>query len=144
MSKLFFSTTIRSRSLGVALLIYRVAIGGMLLGHGIPKLLEFESLSQSFPDPLGLGSVLSLILVIVAEVVCAILIITGLLTRFAVIPVLITMLIAVFIIHGEDGFSAQEAALHYLLASVFLMIVGPGKFSFDSWVSKKRKSKFFK
>ncbi|MCX2742628.1 DoxX family protein [Mangrovivirga sp. M17] len=144
MSKLFFSTTIRSRSLGVALLIYRSAIGGMLLGHGIPKLINFESLSQTFPDPLGFGSVLSLILVIIAEVICAILIIVGLLTRFAVIPVLITMLVAVFIIHGEDGFSAQESALHYFLASVFLMIVGPGKYSFDAWISKRRKSKFFK
>ncbi|NMM50104.1 DoxX family protein [Marinigracilibium pacificum] len=144
MSKLFYLTSIRSRSLSLALLIYRVAFGAMLLSHGLPKMMEFESLSQSFPDPLGIGSVLSLILVIIAEVICSVFVIFGLITRLSIIPILITMLIAVFIIHGNDEFSKQELGLHYLIGSVFFLIVGPGNYSLDKWILKMRKKKFFK
>jgi putative oxidoreductase len=56
------------------MLLLRVAFGFMILfNHGIPKLMKFATLSSSFYDPFGIGSKWVLILVIFAEVFCAIL-----------------------------------------------------------------------
>ena len=53
------------------LLAARVVFGLLLMSHGIAKLQNFEALSATFPDPLGLGSRTSLVLAIFAEMVCA-------------------------------------------------------------------------
>ena len=54
-----------------ALLFLRLFIGGMMLSHGWTKLATFSVLSATFPDPLGVGSTLSLLLILFAEVGCS-------------------------------------------------------------------------
>jgi putative oxidoreductase len=120
-----------------ALLILRVALGGMMLTHGYTKLLNFVELSTRFPDPFGLGHGLSLGLVVFAEVVCAVLIIIGLGTRWASIPLIITMLVIVFNIHFHQPFSKMEVPLLYLTGFVVLLLMGAGKYSLDKMISKK-------
>jgi putative oxidoreductase len=117
----------------LGLLILRVVAGGMiLLGHGWPKLMRFSDLSSRFPDPLGLGSTtLSLSLVLLAEVFCAVAVILGFATRFVAIPLVITMLVAAFIIHADDPWQKKEFALLYALPFLTLICTGPGKFSVD-------------
>ena len=56
--------------LSLGLLILRVLVGITMLTHGLAKLTSFSELSATFPDPIGLGSTLSLILIIGAEVGC--------------------------------------------------------------------------
>ncbi len=52
----------KEKLLSIGLLLLRVSVGlMMLLGHGIPKLKGFSQLMDKFPDPLGMGSQLSLI-----------------------------------------------------------------------------------
>jgi len=137
MSRLF-NTNYNHRSLDIALLIFRVSIALLMLTHGIPK---FNTLLAGgeikFPDPIGVGAVLSLVFAVFAEAFCSILIFLGLATRLAVLPLIITMLVAVFIIHAEDGLVKQEAGLHYLLAYVLLLFAGSGRFSIDSLISRK-------
>ena len=53
------------------LLAARVVFGLLLMSHGIAKLQNFEALSATFPDPLGVGSRVSLVLAVFGEVVCA-------------------------------------------------------------------------
>ena len=53
------------------LLAARVVFGLLLMSHGIAKLQHFEALSATFPDPLGVGSRVSLVLAVFGEVVCA-------------------------------------------------------------------------
>ena len=77
----------------VGLLILRVGIGAMMLVHGLAKLNGFNEMSDSFPDPLGIGSQLSLILAIGAEVGCSILLIVGFASRLAAIPLAFTMIV---------------------------------------------------
>jgi putative oxidoreductase len=117
----------------LGLLILRVVAGGMiLLGHGWPKLMRFSDLSSRFPDPLGLGSTtLSLSLVLLAEVFCAVAVILGFATRLVAIPLVITMLVAAFIIHADDPWQKKEFALLYALPFLTLICTGPGKFSVD-------------
>ncbi len=67
-----------------------------------------------------------------AEVFCPVLLVFGLFTRYATIPLLITMGVAVFVVHGGDSFSKQELGLVYFVAFLTLLLAGPGKYSLDS------------
>ncbi|MDF1823287.1 MAG: DoxX family protein [Verrucomicrobiales bacterium] len=117
----------------LGLLILRVLLGGfMLFGHGWGKLATFSEKSAQFPDPLGVGSTPSLALAVFAEVFCAAALILGFFTRAAVIPLLTTMVVAAFIIHGDDPFQRKEFALLYAIPFLALMLTGAGAFSIDA------------
>lgn len=120
------------------LLVLRVGIGVLMLVHGIAKIQGFSEMSKAFPDPIGLGSQLSLILAIGAEVGCSLLLIAGVATRLATIPLAFTMLVALLVVHKADPWQAKELAAAYLLVYVSLLLTGPGRFSFDHWWLAKR------
>lgn len=122
----------------IGLLLLRVAFAGLLLSHGVPKLLGFSEMSGSFPDPLGIGSQLSLMSAIGAEVGCSLLVIAGLLTRLAALPLIFTMAVAFFIVHSADPFSTKELALAYLAAFVVIALLGPGRFSLDHLIRNRK------
>ncbi|MGO3707188.1 MAG: DoxX family protein [Mesonia hippocampi] len=116
----------------ITALLFRLFFGGLMLTHGIPKLQNLLTAQEvSFPDPLGVGAVPSLILTIFSEVVCAGLLVLGLATRLASIPLIITMLVIVFIVHLNDGLSGQELPLLYLIGYLGILLLGPGKYSID-------------
>ena len=95
----------------------------MLLAHGLPKLKKFDQLSQSFPDPFGLSSPVSLSLVIFSEVICSILLILGVKLRWVLIPLIITMGVAAFVIHIDDPYAKKEKALLYLFGYLTLYFI---------------------
>ena len=116
-----------------ALLFLRLFIGGMMLSHGWTKLATFSVLS----DPLGVGSTLSLLLILFAEVGCSCLLIFGLMTRLAALPLMFGMLMAFFVIHGADPFAVRELPLLYLGVYVFLLWGGAGSYSLDEWIRRR-------
>lgn len=119
------------------LLAARIVFGVMLMTHGIAKWQHYDTLSAAFPDPLGLGSQTSLILAIFAEVICPVGFITGTLYRLALIPMIFTLCIAFFAIHGGDPFAARELAMLYLAAFVLLWFAGPGRYSVDNRIARR-------
>ena len=100
-------------------------------------------MSADFPDPLGVGSNVSLGLAIFGELACSIGFIFGALYRLAMIPMIFTMCMAFFVIHGSDPFAVKELAFVYLVVFILMYITGPGKFSIDRFISvplsKKRR-----
>lgn len=126
------------RNLGLFFL--RVGIASMMLfGHGFEKAVSFSDKAANFPDPLGIGSALSLGLVVFAELGCSLAIGFGFLTRLATIPLIITMLMAVFVIHGGDPWMKQEKAVLYLIPYFTLLFTGAGRYSVDwLWLNKKK------
>ena len=120
----------RGSSLG--LLALRVIPTSLMLPHGWGKLAGFADYAGKFPDPIGLGSSTSLVLAIFAELVCALLLIVGLGTRVAAIPLLITMLVAAFVVHGGDPFAKKELALLYAATFLPLLFTGAGEYSIDA------------
>ncbi|GGF00871.1 putative oxidoreductase [Chishuiella changwenlii] len=120
-----------------SLLLLRIAGGGFMLTHGFGKLQKLINGTFEFADPIGIGPEMSLALVVLAEIVCAFFILIGLLTRLAAIPLIITMLVAVFIIHDKDSFGNKELGLLYLILSIVIFLVGAGKYSIDRLVLKK-------
>jgi len=122
------------------LLILRIGIGGLMLVHGVGKIQGFSAMAESFPDPLGMGNQLSLIMAINAEVGCSILLIFGLFSRVASIPLAFTMVVALFVVHGADPWKVKELAALYLLVYVSLIFTGPGLFSIDQLLFGKNSS----
>jgi putative oxidoreductase len=119
------------------LLFLRVIAGAFMFTHGDGKLVRlFGEGPIKFSDPLGIGAVPSLALAVFAEVVCSVLVIVGVATRLSVIPVIITMLVAAFIVHGADPFGSRELPLLYASVFFFIAITGAGKFSFDNLIYK--------
>lgn len=130
--KKILSVNQNSTGFSIALLTARVGIALLMLTHGLPKMNALLSGGPvQFPPVMGMSPALSLGMAVFAEVVCSVFILTGFVTRLAVIPLIITMLVAVFTIHAGDAFSKQEPALQYLLVYVVLFFAGSGKYSVD-------------
>jgi len=121
----------------IALLIMRIVFGAAMLTHGYPKLMHFAERSASFSDPLGVGASFSLGLTVFAEVLCSILIILGLGTRFAALALAFTMGVVTFVIKSGQSFGDRELPILYLAAFVALIILGAGKYSLDKMISGK-------
>jgi len=144
MKRWIIGTPVSALIPSVGLLLFRIIFGGfMLFGHGWSKLISFGEAAAKFPDPLGIGNELSMVSAVFCEVVCAALVMLGLVTRVAVLPLVFTMGIAAFIIHGGDplfmgGGAAKEPALIYLTAFALLFFTGPGCFSVDTLLMNKK------
>ena len=79
---------------------------------------------------------MSLSLIIFAELVCGILLILGLFTRFACIPIIIGMSVVVFVASNADIFGQGERGMMYLAATVMVLFCGPGRISIDGMMRK--------
>ena len=74
-------------------------------------------------------------LAVFGEVFCSVGFIFGAFYRLAMIPMVFTMGMAFFVIHGNDPFAVKELAFIYLVVFVLMYITGPGKFSIDHVIS---------
>jgi putative oxidoreductase len=129
--KKIFSTSFPEFS-HLALLFFRIAVGALMLTHGVPKLQKLLSGAEiQFADPFGFGPAVSLVMVIFAEFLCSILVMIGLATRLAVIPLMITMLTATLYAHADDPFSTKEKPLLFFVVFAFLLVLGSGRYSID-------------
>jgi len=140
--------------------LIRLAVGGIFLSEGIQKFLypaenaagRFAKIGILWPD-------MTAPFVGVVEIGCGVLILVGLLTRFAAFLIIIDMLVAIIstkipilLGHGFWGFSlrtvpyygfwgmAHEARTDFamLLGSLFLLIVGAGRWSIDAKFTDRR------
>jgi putative oxidoreductase len=135
--KRLFNTNFNHEAVHFMLLVLRVGIAAFMMVHGYQKLSWLTAGGEiQFGDPIGLGQATSLYLAVFAEFFCSVFLLIGLGTRLALIPLIITMSVAVFIVHAPDGFDKKEMGLHYLLVYAFLLVSGPGKYSIDSVISK--------
>lgn len=124
--------------ISIAMLLLRVAAGSaMLINHGLKKISNFNNiLEKGFADPFHVGTKASLMLTVFAEVFCASLIIIGLLTRFATLPLIVAMTVALFFAHGGQLYGEGESAGIFLAVFIAIFLVGPGKYSADKMIGK--------
>ena len=130
---------------GSSVILIRIIVGTVFLSEGIQKFL--------YPDALGVGRFVKIGIffpeffapfVGVVEIVFGSLILIGLLTRIAAIPLIINISVAIITtkipILLNEGFwkMAHEARTDFsmLLGSIFLLIVGAGNISIDALIIK--------
>lgn len=120
-----------------SMFLLRVVFGLlMIVKHGYDKMVNFSTLQTQFYSFMGLGAKFSLVLAIFAEALCSLFIVLGLFTRLATIPLIITMLVAIFGANAGKPLVDSEAAISYLGAFAVLLFCGPGKYSIDGMINK--------
>jgi putative oxidoreductase len=132
-----------------AVLLIRILVGWVFLSEGIQKFL--------FPGALGVGRFVKIGVpwpevmapfVGVVEIVCGALLLIGLITRLASIPLLIDIMVAIATTKipmlPKSGFWAtmHEARTDFcmLLGLIFLLLVGAGAWSLDAWLAERRRA----
>ncbi|MEO7674053.1 MAG: DoxX family protein [Pyrinomonadaceae bacterium] len=151
---------VTSTNAPVSTVLIRFAVGIVFFGEGIQKFL--------YPNEVGAGRFAKIpipnpettaFLVGSLEVVCGLMVVFGLLTRLAALPLIGIMLTAIFttkipILLGAEflGFSLRNVSyygiwgflhesrtdLAMLFGSIFLLIVGAGRWSLDALLSKSK------
>jgi putative oxidoreductase len=134
--KKLLSTKYSTGAFNTALLLLRLVAAGIMLKHGYGKFSNFDETVKNMISLPGLSSQICAILVIFAEFFCAILLIGGLFTRFACIPLIITMIVAVVKVHNSDFIGHGETATLYIACYTTILLLGPGKISIDGMISK--------
>lgn len=112
-----------------ALLFLRVSASLLVLAvHGLPKLAHLHAQWQTIEDPLHLGRAFSLGFAIVAEVVCPLLMIVGVTTRLAALPMLIVCGVALALVHPD--WTLEQGQFAWLLLSAFgtVALGGAGRY----------------
>ena len=138
------ATTVWSaNALDWAALILRSTLGLlMIIGHGWFKFSHILEGNYQFGNPIGIGPVPSLFLAVGAEVGCSFLLILGLWTRLAILPLVFTMLVALFMVLLPMGapWEKIESVLHFLIPYLALFLLGSGKYSLDHFLEKSKRS----
>jgi len=134
--KKLLSTRYSAGGFNFAMLLLRFGLGVLMMNHGYSKLTNFAEMQSKFMNFLGLGTTVSLSMVIFAEFFCSLFLIIGLFTRLSTIPLIITMGVALIKAHKMEIFGDGEHAALYLVAYFVLLILGPGKISVDGMAGK--------
>lgn len=129
--KSLFYEPVSSSTKSLVILLARIIFGFLFLSHGITKLHTYVHVPEMFPDPIGLGSTVSLWMVLFAEILCTTGFILGALFRLCLTPMIFTMCIALFVIHADDPLDTKELSMMYLVIFALLYITGPGRYSID-------------
>ena len=130
------STKYSAGAFNAAMLLLRLGLGILMMAHGYQKLTHFAEMQPKFMNFMGIGSSMSLALLIFAEFFCSLFLILGLFTRLAAIPLIIATCVMVFKAHSGDVFGDGETATLYLTGYLVLLFVGPGRVSVDSMIGK--------
>jgi putative oxidoreductase len=130
------STNYSSGAFNTAILLLRLVAAGLMLKHGYDKLTDFDGTVQHMPTLFGMSQKVCAILVIFAEFFCSLFLIIGLFSRFACIPLIITMIVALVKVHHNDFLGEGQMAALFLGCYVVILLVGPGKISVDSMIGK--------
>jgi putative oxidoreductase len=134
--KKLLSISYSNWAFNIAMLLLRLGAGALIIPYGYSKLVHFAEKKDSFMNFLGLGSTLSLVLVIFAEFFCGMFVILGLFTRLTVIPLVIAMSVIVFKVNKGNIFGDKAEAALFLVCFLVILLCGPGKASADGLINK--------
>lgn len=131
-----FPKIFRGKGVSLLILVVRVIFGILFFTHGVDKMMNFNSLVDSYPSVFGFGSYMTLMVTIFCEFCCSLFLIAGLLVRIMTVPMIIAMGVAFFDVH-DAMMPEGELALIYFIMFIILFLVGPGRYSIDYLIDKK-------
>ena len=132
---LFQSQTNESVWFQIFWLVIRVSAGGLMIHNGLDKLADIQGFADNVVTYIGLPyPVFFTYCAAYVEVVGAVLLILGFLTRFNATALLVTMLVAIFFHIKGNGLKVTplETAALYASFYLFFLVNGAGKFSIDA------------
>ncbi len=141
-TKAFVTWQLIPPGIDAGLLVLRLLAGASLfLKHGWEKPTHFAAMVAHFPDPIHLGPAPSLVIALASDVVCAVLTMAGLATRWAALFVVLNVGVAWSLVHRFAFFTGPEAdhgelCLLYLTVFLALSVTGAGRYSIDARISR--------
>jgi putative oxidoreductase len=122
-------------------LIFRLILAKAFYGPAMKKITDFDGTAAWFerleiPFPL-----FNAYLAGITEFMAIWLMILGLGTRIIALPMIITLLVAVYTVHTGDGYNGMKIQLFYMAMCFFLMVYGPGRISADYLIKGRRKKR---
>ena len=108
------------------LLLIRIALALVFIHHGWDKVMSIEA-KIGFFESIGLN-LFWLYVVAYVELLGGILILLGIRVREVALLFVITMIVAIWKVHMNDGFKGMEFQLTLLLASLAILFTGAGKY----------------
>ena len=120
----------------LGLLLLRLSVGGLMLFHGVNKLIYGVGFIGGMLESMGLPSFIAYG-ALLAELVASLMIVIGFYTRWAAIVFAGNMAVAILMAHAAQIFSldpmtggwAIELPMLYLLGAAALIFTGAGKYS---------------
>jgi len=121
----------------LGLLLLRLTIGGLMLFHGVSKVMHPQSLNfisgklqeANFPEILAYG-------VYVGEILAPAMIILGVMSRIGGLLISVNMIFAIYLAHstqlfmlGKHGAYALEVQAFYLLGGLCIFLLGSGSYA---------------
>jgi putative oxidoreductase len=116
-------------------LLLRLGVGGLMLFHGIHKMINgFQGIkdllsANNLPEILWIG-------VPIGEILAPLCILIGVFTRISALLVAITMFFSIYLAHaaevfqlGQSGAPVIELNLLYLLGALALFFIGAGRYA---------------
>ena len=127
---------------GLANLILRISVGWVFIYHGSQKLFGvfggpgvsgfakwLSSLQVPYPE-------VSAWMASGAEFFCGMALVLGIYARWAALPLIVVMLVAIIYVHGANGFNIAQKGFEYnfvlIAALVTIFLQGPSKWSLRS------------
>lgn len=122
---------------GLALLLIRLAVGGVFLAHGVAKLLSLD-MTISFFGSLGLPAFMAYLIAAV-ETLGGLAVLLGVGVQTASLLLALVMVGAIYTVKGKMGFlGGYEFDLTLLLAALSLSISGPGRYTIKRLFNKNQ------
>ncbi|MBO9202511.1 MULTISPECIES: DoxX family protein [Niastella] len=121
------------------MLLLRVAVSlEIAIVHGFKKIGIGVPQSESIPNPLHLPEAFNNTFAIAANIVFPFFVLIGLFTRLATLPTLVVTLTGYFLVHWNDSLLQKDTPFIYSLIFLVILLLGPGKYSIDNAIYKKR------
>ncbi|WP_026995003.1 DoxX family protein [Flectobacillus major] len=121
----------------IVLLCFRVLLSlELIVVHGLKKLGIPNGVAEVIPNPYNMPLWINENIALAANLICPILVILGLFTRLATLPILAVTLSGYFIVHGHDSLLVRDIPFMYSLCFLFLTFTGAGKYSLDTIIAK--------
>ena len=128
-------TAIPSAFFDIVILLFRVLLSiQMIYAHGLKKIGIGVLEAEQVPNPLHLPEMINSVFAIAANIFFPILVILGLFTRLAILPIVAVTLTGYFILHLHDAALIKDAPFMYSLSYLLILYFGAGRFSLDYYI----------
>ena len=123
----------------ITMLLFRICVAmEMIVAHGFKKLGIGVAAAEHVPNPLHLPEMFNTAFAISANIFFPFFVLIGFCTRLSTLPTLCVTLTGYFVVHWNDSLLEKDTPFIYSIIFLLILALGPGKYSIDSYIYKKK------